>query len=205
MLHFCDTDFLVSMKFPYLQELSCLYKKEVGLPFMMQAGAETINEGNIKLLKEMNCITMSIGVETGSESLRRKVLHKNISNERIKYAFRLAKEYGIRTTANYMIGLPFETEEDVMESIRFNKELLPPSIAVTYFIPFVGTEFYNLCIEKGYYKKFDPDADTYRESPLETEYLSNRRINELLDIFVQEYNKEIKKRPLPTSLIRPKI
>ena len=53
-----------------------------------------------------------------------------------------------------MIGVPFETEEDVRETIAFNRELAPPSIAVTYFTPFVGTELYDISVREGFYEPF---------------------------------------------------
>ncbi len=137
----------------------------------------------------MNCVTISIGVESGNPNVRQKILKKYTSNEVILKAFDLAKKYNIRTTANYIIGLPYETEEDVWESIEFNKRLNPLSVAVHYFVPFIGTELYDICVKEGFYKGFDPNADVYRESPITTSTLSKERIDELLYIFTDEYNK----------------
>jgi len=53
-----------------------------------------------------------------------------------------------------MIGLPTETEKDIYDTIKLNRLLNPPSIAVTYFTPFMGTELYDTCIKEGFYEPF---------------------------------------------------
>jgi anaerobic magnesium-protoporphyrin IX monomethyl ester cyclase len=189
LIHFCDTNFLLGLDVDYLTRLSPLYTRQVGLPFLIQTGADTLKEEKVALLKEMGCVTMSVGVESGNTEVRKRTMKKHISNATIEKAFELARKYDIRTTANYIVGLPYETEEDVWESIRFNNRLNPPSIAVHYFVPFLGTELYDLCVNEGFYSGFDPGADVYRESPLETPTLSKKRINELLYLFVDEYQK----------------
>jgi len=110
-------------------------------------------------------VTASIGVESGSEFIRKKVLKKGPSKKKVREVFDLCRKMNFRVTTNYMIGLPFETEEHVWETIRFDRELNPPSIAVTYFSPFLGTRLYDLCMEQGFYKGFDPHASVYDTSP----------------------------------------
>jgi anaerobic magnesium-protoporphyrin IX monomethyl ester cyclase len=189
LVHFCDTNFLLGLDIDYLMRLSRLYTSRIGLPFLIQTGADTIKEENVSILKEMGCVTMSVGVESVNADIRKRIMKKQLSDRTIEKAFNLARKYDIRTTANYILGLPYETEEDVWESIRFNNRLAPPSIAVHYFVPFLGTELYDLCVKQGFYSGFDPGADVYRESPLETPTLSKQRINELLHVFVEEYQR----------------
>ena len=118
----------------------------------------------------------------------KKILKKNLSDETIINAFKIAKKIGIRATANYMIGLPFETEKDILKSIEFNKRLNPPSISVCYFVPFMGTELYEISKNEGFYPEFNPDADIFSESTLDMPHLSKKRISELMELFVKEQN-----------------
>ncbi len=189
MIHFCDTEFLLGMKTDFLEKLTDIYKKQINLPFIMQTGAETITEEKLKIIKDAGCQSMSIGVESGVAEFRKRVLNKFVSDEVILRAFELAKKIGIRTTANYMIGLPFETEEDILQTIEFNKKLQPPSISVCYFVPFVGTQLYDVCLAEGFYPEFDPDADIFSGSCLNLPNISKERIEELTALFVEEQNK----------------
>lgn len=185
---FCDTDFLAGVPVKILKEFCDEYKKKVDLPFMIQASAEAITDERLELITKAGCITISVGVESGSVRMRHEVLKKKASLERIKKSFNLCRKYNLRTTANYMIGLPFETEEDVQSTINFNSELNPPSIAITYFQPFLGTRLYDICIKEGFYKGFDPEVSVYRESPLDMPQLRPEKILDYVDRFTEEFN-----------------
>ena len=91
-----------------------------------------------------------------------------------------------------MVGLPTETEKDVQETIEFNKYLNPPSIAVCYFTPFMGTELYDLCVRDGLYEPFQENVYDY--PPLKMPQLPQNRIKELVKEFTDDfatYKKEI--------------
>ncbi len=188
LIHFGDTDFLFGMKENVLEKFTELYKKHIGLPFLIQTGAEAINERKMQLLKEAGCDNISVGVESGSDRIRKQIINKFVSKERIIKSFELGRKYKIRMTANYMLGLPDETEEDIMESIRFNRLLNPPAISVFFFTPFLGTELYDISLEKEYIKGFNPKTNVHKESPLEMYHLPKTRIDELMEEFVADFN-----------------
>jgi radical SAM superfamily enzyme YgiQ (UPF0313 family) len=109
-----------------------------------------LDEGKVKMLKEAGCVTIGIGVESGNEEIRRNLLNKNISNSVYEKAFDNCHKHNIRTTANVMIGLPFETEENIMESASFCKKLNAKSVSLAIFAPYHGTRLRGICVEKGY-------------------------------------------------------
>jgi len=188
LIHFGDTDFLFGMKEQTLETFSNLYKKHIDLPFLIQTSAEAINEQKMKLLKMAGCDNISVGVESGSERIRKQIIHKYVSKQKIIDAFQLGRKYKIRMTANYMLGLPDETEEDIMESISLNKEINPPAISVFYFTPFLGTELYDLSLKKGYIQGFKPDTNVHKESPLEMPHMPKEKIDHLLEYFIKDFD-----------------
>lgn len=185
---FCDTNFLQGISKPMLADFCRQYQRRVGVPFIMQTSAESISEDKLLMLMDAGCVTASIGVESGSERMRKSVLKKGPSKERIQRCFDLCRKHNFRLTANYMIGLPYETEVDVMDTIEFNRRLNPPSIAIHYFTPFLGTALYDLAMKEGFYKGFDPKASVYRTSPLTMGQLSQKRIEELVQYFTEDFN-----------------
>lgn len=54
----------------YYKKFTEMYKKEIKLPTIIETRPEAINEDTIKILKDMNCISVSIGVEVGNEEQR---------------------------------------------------------------------------------------------------------------------------------------
>lgn len=65
----------------------------------------------------------TLALEAGSDRLRR-VINKNITNELFKNTVSKLKEYGFKGVKIYgMIGLPTETQQDIIDLVNFAKEL----------------------------------------------------------------------------------
>lgn len=188
MLSFGDTDFLSGVPRPVMKEFLSLYAERIGIPFTIQSGAETLtDEELLGLLRAAKCCAISVGVESGSTRVRQEIIHKHVPKEVIRKGFELCRKHGLRITANYMVGVPHETEEDVQETIRFNRELDPPSIAVTFFTPFVGTELYDISVAAGFYDPSHIATNNYAETPLKMPQLSPDRIRGLIHDFVTDF------------------
>jgi len=190
MIAFSDTDFLSGVPKPLMGEFLSLYSDRVRLPFTIQSSVATLlDEEILALLRKAQCCAISVGVESGSERIQRDVLKKVIPTEMIKKAFDLCRKYELRVTANYMIGLPTETEGDIRQTIDLNRLVNPPSIAVTFFTPFIGTELYSLCVDKGFYKPFDTEyhENIYEYPPLSMPQLSQERIKEMVKEFTEDF------------------
>ena len=142
-IRFSDDTFL-SRPLEDLQELARLLKP-LDIMFGCAIDPVTVTEEKVKAAKEMGCVSMSIGVETGNEAIRRKVLGRQISNEQIRKAFKIVRNMGIKVSAFNMIGLPGETKENVYETIRFNKELGVPDANLYILYPFPETRIYHDC------------------------------------------------------------
>jgi radical SAM superfamily enzyme YgiQ (UPF0313 family) len=152
----------------------------------MQCSVATLLDENIlKLLRQAQCCAISVGVESGSEKIQKQVIKKVIPVDLIKKAFALCRKHELRVTANYMIGLPYETEDDVRKTIELNRIVNPPSIAVTFFTPYIGTELYDICMKEGFYKPFSENI--YEYPPLDMPQLKPNRIKELVKEFTSDF------------------
>ncbi|HCJ65850.1 MAG TPA: hypothetical protein DHV62_00630, partial [Elusimicrobia bacterium] len=138
---FSDDTFLLR-PLEQLYELKDLLKP-LDIMFGCSVDPATVTEEKVKVAKEMGCVAMSIGIETGNEKIRRDVLNRHISNQQIKNAIGIVKNYGIKISTFNVIGLPGETKENVYETIRFNKELEIPDANVYILYPFPGTSIYE--------------------------------------------------------------
>jgi len=146
-IYFSDEIFCISTE--RMKEFAEKYSKEIGLPFECFARADLCTEDGMRYLKKANCAKLCIAIESGDENLRRKLLNKQISDEQIINAFRLARKYGIHTMSCNMIGLPFETPKQIEKTIELNKKAMSDSLQVSTFVPFHGTELYNFAKENG--------------------------------------------------------
>ena len=121
IINFSDDNFL-GRSFSAMEEFYERWEKEVNIPYWINTCIETLNEKNVPLLKKSNCAGIGIGMETGSEWVRRNILLKgNMTNQMYIDGFKLMAKHGIRSTCNVMIGFPGEYEEDVFDTIKVNK------------------------------------------------------------------------------------
>jgi radical SAM superfamily enzyme YgiQ (UPF0313 family) len=180
LIFFNDENFL-TMKKERLNEFCEQYKLRVALPFFIMTRADSLlDEEKVRLLKEAGCVTVGIGVEAGNEEIRRKLLNKNIPNTVYEKAFENCHKYDIRTTANVMIGLPFETEENILESASFLRKLNAKSISLAIFAPYHGTHLRDICLKNGFMEdRLYDDIAIINASVLTMPQLSKEKIEEL--------------------------
>ncbi len=99
---------------------------------------------------------VNIGLESGSERIRRDILKRNYSNADIFKVTSLAKENGLKVSFYIMIGIPDESLDDFRETIEITKKCSPDYHSLNIFFPYKGTTLYNyLDANKLLPEKFD--------------------------------------------------
>lgn len=141
-------------------EICQAYEKEVGVPFLCQTRANTVDGETLKALKKAGCIGVNIGIEAGNDYLRNEILERGMSRETIINAFALAKEVELRTASFNMVGAPFETEETIWETIRLNREVRPDALQISVLLPFKGTKVRALLEENDWLQRGEKISDT---------------------------------------------
>lgn len=180
-----SSETLLDLSLDKFKEFAERYKKEINLPLWCQSRLDTFTEEKTKILAEIGCENISIGLEHGSENMRRNLLNKHISNEVVINATKMMAKYNIYPTFNNMLGLPGETRSDVFETVRLNRELTKilngkHNLNVFTFIPFSGTKLRQICLEKGYIEENeDIPPSFFNESMLDMPTMSKEEIKSL--------------------------
>ncbi|HLD30339.1 MAG TPA: radical SAM protein, partial [bacterium] len=136
----------------WLREFGTLYKKEVGIPYFVTARADLITEENAACLADSGCHALTCGLETGSETLRMRVLKKNITNDRYRKCAQILDKYGIELQTSNMFCLPDEDVEAAVSTIDLNMKIGARYMFTTLFLPFPETDLADYCIRKKYLK-----------------------------------------------------
>lgn len=154
-----DTNFL-TIDTSTLYELADLFDKDY-LPIILyiETRPEGITTSNVKLLKRLHVDGVGMGVEVSAESFRKNDLNRYPSQHRIIDAFRLLREAGIKRTAYNMIGLPNETEEMILDTIKLNSMLDPDNITVAFYSPYIGTTLQKKSSQLGYFEDYESNVD----------------------------------------------
>ncbi len=139
-LKFGDDTFLLQ-PMENLRKLRDLIKP-FGINFGCSVRPDTITDEKVKVVKEMGCVAMSIGVETGNERIRKEVLCRMISDTQMEESLTIINNHNIRISTFNLIGLPGETRENVFETIEFNRKMgvIAANVCVVY--PFPGSQMF---------------------------------------------------------------
>jgi radical SAM superfamily enzyme YgiQ (UPF0313 family) len=93
-------------------------------------------------LKRSQCHQINVGVETGSPKVMRAI-HKGVKHDTVRNVFRWARDYGIERRAFFILGVPCETEEDLILTEEFAREIDPDVFGATILCPYPGSEYYD--------------------------------------------------------------
>jgi len=128
-----------------------------------QMRTDTAYEDVIREMARSGCIQASFGVESGSPKVL-KAMHKGNSPEDAIRSFGLCKKYGIKTLANFMIGNPEETLEDIEMTRALARKLDADYNGFYITIPYPGTELYRQAIENKWMDSV-PDFSMFMQGP----------------------------------------
>ena len=114
---FQDEIFILDYK--WLKEFSVQYKKEIDLPYSCYVYPDMLNAKIITLLCNSGCVSVHMGIENIDEKVRRELLHRFIPQAQIVHALTLLKRNHIHCKGFFLIGLPGQSENDLIELARF--------------------------------------------------------------------------------------
>jgi radical SAM superfamily enzyme YgiQ (UPF0313 family) len=100
-----------------------------------------------KACSRANIKYVNIGLESGSERVRKNILRRYYSNQDILNTVNSAKKYGLEYNFYLLIGLPGETIEDFKETIEICRICQPNQAIEHIYYPYIGTDLYKLCKE----------------------------------------------------------
>jgi radical SAM superfamily enzyme YgiQ (UPF0313 family) len=145
---FEDDTFTIDRK--WIRNFCQQYKVEVEVGFSINARVETMTFEMMEDLAAAGCQFIIYGVESGSYRVRKNIMNRPVANERFLEVFNWSKQVGIRVIANFMLGVPGETRQDMDATLDFIKKLEPDDFSYSVFYPFPGTALFKLCLDKGY-------------------------------------------------------
>ena len=104
-----------------------------------------LDEEDIALMAESGCISVGLGVESGSQRIL-DFLHKGTTIEAIEETFWLLVKYKILPRIYIIAGLPTETVEDFSLTQQLIKRLDTPPYQYMMYLPYPGTALFDYCI-----------------------------------------------------------
>ena len=141
----------------WLNEFKVAYREKINLPFHCYVTPSTAKDEILEGLKEAGCESVSMGIQSGNEKIRTKMLHRRHTDELIIAAAQRIKKHGLKLQAEYIFGFPTETPEDMWSSFDLNDKLDAYNTASFIFYPYPKTALAEYSLENGYLTKEDYD------------------------------------------------
>jgi anaerobic magnesium-protoporphyrin IX monomethyl ester cyclase len=146
---------------------------------------DMVTKESLAKMKKAGCTDVWFGVESGSQSVL-AAMDKGILIEQTVKAFKWAREVGLMTVANVILGFPTETRETAWKTVKFVESLNPDDVGYYIATPYPGTPMYEQVKENGSLKI--TDFDKY-DTATPTFEIPNLSAEELRDIREQAFHR----------------
>ncbi|MEO5327864.1 MAG: B12-binding domain-containing radical SAM protein [Magnetococcus sp. THC-1_WYH] len=168
-VRFADDVFVIRPD-AWLEEFAERYPREIGIPFYCLIRCNSLTDEVGRMLHQAGCRSISMSIETGSEEIRDRVLHRRMNNEVLRAGFAVSHKYGLNAYANTILAIPGTTFKDDYNSFLFARELKPACPTFTIFSPFPKTWLTDYAISMGI---LDPQFDFSTVASFENSPLTN--------------------------------
>jgi len=110
----------------------------------------SIDEEIIRLMKESNSYQVTLSIESGCQSVLDEIIKKPMRLNKVPGILHMIKSFGLEVLANFVIGFPGETWEQIRETFRFAEQLEADLINFHIATPMPKTELMEICIREKY-------------------------------------------------------
>ncbi|HSO26077.1 MAG TPA: radical SAM protein [Methanobacteriaceae archaeon] len=131
-----------------------LKKRDLDVYWGCTTRVDTLSLDLLKKMKDSGCITLFMGVESADQLILNNI-NKQTTINKVKKAFELARNYDMRTIASVVLGMPGDSRENILKTIKFVKNLNPSYAVFSLATPYPGTPFYKQAVSENLIKVND--------------------------------------------------
>jgi len=158
-----------------------IQRRNIIIPLECESRVDTINKEILIRMKEAGCRAIWFGVESGSQKTL-DFLNKGTTLSQTRKVFEWCHNLGIATGATFMLGVPGETREDVLQTLNFALEIAPDWASFQAYLGLPTSQLYYYVLEhKMCFKKIGDIC------VVETNQLSFNEIVELENLLNEEF------------------
>ncbi len=136
-VHFAD-DLFVHHR-AWLEEFSDRFRKDAGYAFSVNVSPERVDNEVARLLAEAGCVGVALGLESGVEQRREKILARRVTDKHIIEAAEAIRSRGMMLVTFNFLASPGETIEDAFATVRMNRVIRSDFQRLSVGDPIPGT------------------------------------------------------------------
>ncbi|MBI3631443.1 MAG: cobalamin B12-binding domain-containing protein [Candidatus Staskawiczbacteria bacterium] len=108
----------------------------------------SLDDELIDLFAKSGCYKVILSIESGVQKTL-NYMRKPVKLVKTAEIIKKIKDSGLKVESMFVIGLPCESKEDILNTIKFAESLQLDYVSFPLATPFKGTDFYKDCFEKG--------------------------------------------------------
>jgi radical SAM superfamily enzyme YgiQ (UPF0313 family) len=141
-------------------------------------------------MAKAGCRLVIVGFESADQKILNNVYKGTTLSQLTKMANAVRKS-GIQLHADFVFGLPGETRNTILQTIKFIKKIKPDVLQLSVATPFPGTDFYNYLKNHSYLKI--ENVDNYLDEKgnqrciIDYPWLKSYEIEQLVDQALKQY------------------
>lgn len=149
--YFVDENFL-ELKPIFREFIEKKQHRKLDFTYRGQCRIDAIDEDICEWGQDNGLAVVSMGIESvNQETLNR--MKKGIKIREVEKKLEMLRNYNIGISVNFIVGFPWDTEDDYIEMINFIKRNgLERLGKVSYLTPSPGTKLWYECVEQGHIK-----------------------------------------------------
>jgi radical SAM superfamily enzyme YgiQ (UPF0313 family) len=97
-------------------------------------------------MKKCGLEMLLIGFESGNQRVL-NFLRKGTTVEQNYKAAAICKKLSIRIWANFMLGIPTETNKEAMDTVKMIKRIKPYVSSPAFYTPHPGSDLFDFCVK----------------------------------------------------------
>lgn len=147
-----------------------MIKEKINVKWTCNSRVDYVDKEMLNLMARAGNWLISWGIESSNEQILKRT-RKGIQPDRAEKTLLWSRNAGIKNWGYFIIGLPGETEETIIETVNFSKKL-PLDIALFHVAaPHPGTPFFFEVVKKGWFRpdtsweQVDMDKETVLDYP----------------------------------------
>lgn len=147
---FFDDNFFVPIK-AMKEFLRLMIREKVDVKWQAAGAAIwVLDDEFLDLMQQSGCVGVTVALESGVERVLHNIVNKPIEHiDRIPDKIDRIHQRGIWVAANFIIGLPGETWEEIRQTVRFAEACRADYVKFYVAVPLHGTRMYEMAKEMG--------------------------------------------------------
>ncbi len=147
-LAFNDDNLLINKKFAY-ELLQGMIQRKLNVHWTTGGmSVRGLDETLVKLAIESGCLVFNLAIESANRGTLERI-RKPVNLDEAVRAAEIVKQNGGYLMGLFMLGFPWETEEEFLNTVRFGKSLECDWTLYSLVTPFPGSDLYEECLRDG--------------------------------------------------------